>query len=132
MNTSFNPLSFDRGLSAVSLRQSGEVDPALPKQGNVIPSGEPVASQLGALLDDHSLEEGLLDALRPRLADLSILLPQSFSQLLRDIESAAEALASGSTDRNTRQVFEDFAALLREEHSLADQLSAVRSQLLQA
>jgi hypothetical protein len=132
MNTSFNPLSFDRGLSAISTQSSGTVDPSLPKESKVVPSGDPVLSQLSALLDDPSLEQALLEALRPKLADLSILLPQSFGQLLRDIVSQADALAAGTADRNTRQIYEAVASLLHDELSLADQLAALRSQLLQA
>lgn len=127
-----NPLSFDRGLYAISELRPGEVTPALPQEGSVSPSGASLTNHLNELIADLSLKQGLLDAIRPKLADLSILLPQNFSALLSEVRSLTEAAGNGEVDRNSRQRLEELAGLLREELALLDQLNQARSQLLQA
>lgn len=119
------PESFQPKLGLASIEISHEeLAPQLPDDSRLQPINAAVEAQLEAILHANTFERVMLDAIRPRVEDQSMLRPGVFHQLRDEIIKVLEDLLSTTAENGQRQEILDVLKLLRElgaDHDLGEQ-----------
>lgn len=92
LSESFN---FRTGITGTS-RTQGDSANQLPAQTDLLPAEAGIASHLEALFGQRSLDDHLLDTIKPQLRQPGLLVPTHFSKVLGETEAA---LATRAQDR---------------------------------
>jgi hypothetical protein len=128
INGASNGIQFNRGIDFVS-RRAEEDDGVLPDSAPVVPGDAPISRRLDEVLYQPSVDESILDQLRPVVSDRNILAPGRYGRLSEETEvQLREHIEQTPTDPDNPK-FERLARLLEDERGLRDLLDQYRHVL---
>lgn len=117
--------SFQSHLGLASIEVADESsEPLLPQDSRLQPIEAAVERQLETLLQAETFEKVILDALRPRVRDQSMLLPSAFHALREEVLNLFYHAATANADPATAQDLQAAVALLNDlgaAHDLGEQ-----------
>jgi hypothetical protein len=119
------PDSFQPRLGLASIEISHEESaPMLPEDSRLQPIDASVEAQMEAILHANTFERVMLDAIRPRVEDQSMLRPGVFHLMREEILKALEAALQDTADPQQRDEIQGVIALLKglgADHDLGEQ-----------
>lgn len=127
----FNSLVFDRGIESITHARP-EAATTMPESGDAPPPDVGARAQLDGLLQEHSMDDRLDEALRPRLENRALLAPARFHAALGAVQLLLRQTAQERADDSTEaRVLNRAVRLLVEESSLRELVQMYRSALYQ-
>ena len=124
-------LVFDQGIERV-LPRVETTAPRLPEAAEVDPGVGRAERQLDDVLFPPSLEQSLVEALRPEISQREILTPVGYEAALAETAQQLEQAARENADTTQRERLQQASDLLQDEMELRELLRTYRHLLHQA
>lgn len=129
MNTSHESEKFDLnfGLSGVT-KQVSHKKMELPSGGNIDPSECKIEAKLPTLVQTSSLDNLIINLLRPEIKDLSVLSPHVFREKIKELRQFIQK--QRSTNTPDRELYDKIDTILEQEENKSELLDQYRRTLL--
>jgi hypothetical protein len=124
-------LNFDTGIEQIVV-QHGAQPANLPAESRILPGDAQITHQLDEVLSPPSIEQSLVESLRPEISHREMLSPPGYEAARDAAGPALEAALSQIPDSNDRKVVERALQLLKDDRSLRDLLNTYRNLLHRA
>ena len=126
-----NALRFDTGLAGI-LQQTGPEEAQLPNNSKALPGETSYEHRLNDVLYPPSMEQSLLESLRPDVNERDVLSPHKYETLVDLTQQGLSEAGLSLDSAEAQDQIRDTAQLLEEEKDLRGLLNTYRHFLHRA